>query len=305
MKNINLALIYGGISEEREVSLKSGKAARNAIKNDFNLKIYDPKKDIAKIVNNKEKIDLAFPILHGKYGEDGTIQGFLDMLSIPYVGSGCLASAIGMDKQIFKQLLKANKLKYPQTLICKNKYRKPQFSGPWFVKPNSQGSSVGISRAKTLSQLKSSFNQAKKFDQVVHIEKEIVGQELTCGVIEEGGKTRALPIVEIIPQNDFFDYQAKYDGSTKEIVPAKIDKNLTKKVQDTALKVFKLVKARDFARIDFIVNKEGKPHILEINTIPGMTSESLLPKEAKAAGYSFREFLISIIENAYNRSQHN
>jgi D-alanine-D-alanine ligase len=303
MKSINLALIYGGVSDEREVSLKSGTAVKKALKERFNLLVYDPKKDLEKLIKDRTKIDLAFPILHGKYGEDGTIQGLLELYEIPYVGSGILGSAVGINKQIFKSILKSANLNYPQTLICKDKFKMPKFSGPWFVKPENQGSSVGISRAENQLELKSSFKKARKYDQVVHIEKEIIGTELTCGIIEENQKAKALPIVEIIPKKEFFNYQAKYDGTTEEIVPAKIEKGLENKVKKLAVKVFNLTQAQDFARIDFIVDRNQKPFILEINTIPGMTDESLLPKEDQAAGYSFEEFLVSIIQNAYNRSK--
>jgi D-alanine-D-alanine ligase len=302
MKKINLALIYGGISEEREVSLNSGEEVEKAIESDFNLEIIDPKQDLEKLFAIKDKIDLAFPILHGKYGEDGTIQGMLDILGTPYVGSDCLPSSIGMDKLIFKRLLKSKGFSYPQTYINKGSFKKPPFDGPWFVKPNSQGSSLGISRAENMGELKEAYALAKEYEQTVHIEKEIQGLELTCGVMEESGTIKALPIVEIVPKNDFFDYDAKYDGTTKEIVPAIIDQETTDKVQRLASNIFKLVGARDFSRIDFMIDKNRQPYILEINTIPGMTNESLLPKEAKAAGYSFRKFLIAIIENAWERS---
>ncbi len=306
MKNINLALIYGGVSREREVSLKSGQQVEKALKDEFNLEVYDPKDDLEKLIDDKDSIDIAFPILHGRLGEDGTIQGFLELLNIPYIGSGVLASAIGIDKKVFKKLLKSEGLPYPKTkLVNKNKpITLPSFNPPWFIKPNKEGSSLGVSLAKDSKTLKEAVREASEFDDIVHIEEEIKGMELTVGVMEETGETKALAVIKIVPKNGFFDYQAKYDGSTEEIVPAPIDKKLAKQVQKLAKKVFKLVGARDFARVDFMVDNEDRPYILEINTIPGMTDESLLPKSAQAAGYSFKEFLKTLVNSAWERKSY-
>ena len=178
----------------------------------------------------------------------------------------------------------------------------PRFGPPWFIKPNTQGSSVGVSSAVNIKELKGSLRKAFEYDSLSHIEEKIEGRELTCGIMEKDQQPYPLPVVEIIPQEEFFDYKAKYNGSTQEIVPARIDQGLTKKIQDLALKVFQLVGAFDFARIDFMVDQRNRPYILEINTIPGLTNESLLPKEAQAAGYPFPEFLSVIIDNAWQRT---
>lgn len=304
MKDLRLALIYGGISEEREISLISGEKVAEALRDRFDLKVYNPKTDLDRLAKEKDEIDIGFPILHGKYGEDGTIQGFLELLEIPFVGSGVLASAIDINKLVFKQLIKNANLPFPRTQICddRRKVKVPRFGPAWFVKPNTQGSSVGVSSAGNIRELKSSLKEAFEYDSIVHIEERIEGREMTCGVMEKDQQPFSLPVVEIIPQEEFFNYRAKYNGSTQEIVPARIDQGLTKKIQDLALKVFQLVGGSDFARIDFMVDQRNKPYILEINTIPGLTDESLLPKEAQAAGYPFPEFLSVIIDNAWQRT---
>jgi len=305
MKDLRLALIYGGISKERKISLISGKKVAEALKDQFNLSVYDSKTDLERLIKEKDNINLAFPILHGKYGEDGTVQGFLELLRIPFVGSGVLASAIGINKLIFKQLLKNQGLPFPKTQICNNqkKAKVPSFGPPWFVKPNTQGSSVGVSSASNKTELKSALKKAFKYDQIIHIEEQIIGREFTCGIIEKEQKPVILPVVEIIPSEEFFNYQAKYNGTTKEIVPAEIAPKLTREIQELSLRVFQLVGAKDLARIDFMVDQKNRPYILEINTIPGLTDESLLPKEAQAAGYPFPEFLEAIINNAWQRAK--
>ncbi len=305
MEELKLALIYGGISEEREISLISGEKVAEVLKDRFDLRVYDPKIDLGKLIKEKDSIDLAFPILHGRYGEDGTIQGFLELLEIPYIGSGVTASAISIDKLIFKQLVKNAGLPIPKTKVLLKKakvVKRPSFHPPWFVKPNNQGSSVGVSSAHNLEGLKESLKEAFEYDQIVHIEKQVIGQELTCGIMEKDQRPFPLPVVEIIPKEEFFNYQAKYNGTTEEIVPARIDQTLSKKIQDLALKVYRLVGARDFARVDFMADRNSNPYILEINTIPGLTDESLLPKEAKAAGFPFPDFLFRLIENAWQRT---
>lgn len=305
MSKLKLALIYGGISQEREISLTSGRKVKAALEGEYEIKVYDPKKDLERLTREKDDIDLAFPILHGNWGEDGTIQGMLEILQIPYVGCPVLASSVGMDKEVFKNMLNSKDLPYPPTKVVKEakKVKLPKFPFPWFIKPNTQGSSVGINEVASKGEAKQALKEAFKYGSRAHIERKIKGREFTCGLMEDKDKLKALPVVEIIPKKSFFDYEAKYDGTTQEIVPAKINDGLAKRIKKLSKQTFKLIKGRDFARVDFMFDRNNKPYILEINTIPGLTDESLLPKEAQAEGYSFKEFLMSLVENAIKREK--
>jgi len=304
MKKLSIALIYGGTSEEREVSLMSGENIAKALKQDYDLKIYDPKDGLNALAKDKDQIDLALPIIHGTPGEDGAIQGFLELIGIPYFGSGVAASAIGMDKLVFKRLVKYEHIPVPKTKVVNaNNFEKPGFTDPWFVKPNNQGSSLGVSSANNMEELQKAVKLAHEFDSVIHIEQQIKGQEFTIPVMEKNQKAFSLPVIEIIPKEEFFNYKAKYNGTTTEITPAETSPALTKKLQDIALKVFKITKAKDLARIDIMLDKHNQPYVLEINTMPGLTSESLVPKSAKAGGYPFKKFLKTLITNAWQRAR--
>jgi len=304
MKKLLIALIYGGTSEEREISLMSGENIAKVLKQNYDLKIYDPKNDLKSLIADKDQIDLALPIIHGTPGEDGAIQGFLELIGIPYFGSGVAASAIGMNKLVFKRLVKYEHIPVPKTKIVNtNNFEKPDFDDPWFVKPNNQGSSLGVSSTNNMNELKKAVKLAQEFDSIIHIEQEIKGQEFTIPVMEKDRKAFSLPVIEIIPQEKFFNYTAKYNGTTAEITPAKISTTLTKKLQDIALKVFKVTKAKDLARIDIMVDKYKQPYVLEINTMPGLTAESLVPRSAKAGGYPFKKFLKTLIDNAWQRAR--
>lgn len=251
-----------------------------------------------------QRADLVFITMHGPFGEDGTIQGLLELTGIPYTGSGVLASALKMDKPMFRKIMKAEGIKSPKYLVftkggdqnCIWRKLKP----PVIVKPSSQGSSLGVSLVCQKKQLGSALIKAFSFGQRVIIEEYLKGVEITCGVL--GNKDpRALPPVEIIPKNEFFDYGSKYNpGMSEEICPARISPLMTKKVQDLAVKVFKSIGARGFGRVDMIL-VGGQLYVLEINTIPGLTSNSLLPKEAQAAGLSFSQLLEKIVDLALEK----
>lgn len=312
----------GGVSSEHEVSLATGK---NIIKH-LDKKRYDVKPVIIskkgewflnkkKVTINEalEGVDLVFNALHGEYGEDGRIQGLLDCLSIPYTGSGVLASALGMDKIKSRELFKFYGLAVPK-YITLEKQEFPNFYDrkKWgiikrfrklVVKPSCLGSSVGVSILENKKDLAKAVDKAfEKCDQII-IEEYIEGREMTCGVLENIGGKRffALPVVEIIPpKGRFFDYEVKYDGSTQEIVPARISRTLGKKIQEIAEKTHQILGCSGYSRTDTIV-KNNKVYVLEINTLPGLTKESLLPKAAKEAGIEFSELLDIIINNAINR----
>lgn len=282
-KKLKVAVLMGGESSEREVSLSSGKTAlQNLDKNKYDILAIDVPSELNKMLEWKP--DIALIILHGKGCEDGVIQGYLETNKINYSGCGVLASAIGMDKMIFRKLMERENVLMPKITSVV----------PCVVKPLNGGSSIGISIVTRQDDLLKAISEAKKFDENIVIEELIKGTEITCGVLGN----EALPVVEIVPKNDFFDYEAKYtDGMSQEICPARIDVEMTKKVQDLALKVFKIIGGRGYARVDMII-KDDLIYVLEINTLPGMTPNSLLPKEAKAAGLSYSQLLDKIIKLA-------
>ncbi len=309
MKKLTVALLSGGISSEREVSINSGNQVFEALdKEKYEIIRYDPQTDIARLVADASKIDVALIILHGLYGEDGTVQGLLDLLNIPYQGSGVLGSAIAMNKVISKQLFQKHGLPIPEYIIAKKgdtidpAYCQKQIGLPMVVKPAEGGSSVGMSIVKTEDTLKSALKKAFEYDETVLIESYIKGIEITGGVI--GNKDlQALPIIEIIPdeKHDFFDYEAKYTaGITQEICPARIDDSLTVQAQTYAKMAHQALSCEGYSRTDMIL-KDNDIYVLETNTIPGMTPTSLLPQAAHAAGLDFGQLLDRLIELGIER----
>lgn len=243
--------------------------------------------------------DLVFIAMHGPFGEDGTIQGLFETAGFPYTGAGVLASAIGMNKPIFKKIMESEGIPIPKYIIFGkgDKIGKivKKFKFPLVIKPSNQGSSVGVSLVKDEKDLSIALKTAFIFGNTTIVEEYIKGVEVTCGVL--GNKDLiALPVVEIIPKKEFFDYEAKYtDGMSAEIVPARISPKLTRAVQGTAKKVFKAIGCRGFGRIDMIIRNQ-KLFVLEINTIPGLTPASLLPKAATVGGISYPQLLDKIIK---------
>lgn len=287
-KKLKVAVLMGGKSSEHDISILSGKEViKNLDRNKYlPIPVIVSKKGTFKLPNN---FDVAFIALHGPFGEDGSIQGLLEFQQIPYTGSGILASAIGMDKIVFRELMKAKGIAVPREVK----------KAPCFVKPFDQGSSIGASLVKKQSELSKAIKLAGSYSERVLIEEYVKGIEVTCSVL---GSERPypLPLIEIVPlKGEFFDYRSKYSESgADEIVPARISKSLTKKVQDLAVKVYEAVGCRGFARVDFILKNGKEPIVLEINTIPGLTPMSLLPKAAKAAGISYKGLLNKIINYA-------
>ncbi|MBT8358633.1 MAG: D-alanine--D-alanine ligase [Desulfobacterales bacterium] len=304
MKKRTVALLSGGISSEREVSLNSGKQVFQALdKEKYKVIRYDPKTDIERLVTDAAKIDVALIILHGLYGEDGTVQGLLDLLNIPYQGSGVLGSAIAMNKVISKQLYQKHGIKIPGYRIAKKGESinlalcLDQIGLPMVIKPAEGGSSVGMSIVKTENALENALKKAFSYDETVLLESYIKGIEITGGVI--GNKElQALPLIEIIPdeKHDFFDYEAKYTaGITREICPARIDDSLTAQAQTYAKMAHQALSCKGYSRTDMIIKDNGI-YVLETNTIPGMTPTSLLPRAAEAAGLNFSQLLDRLIE---------
>jgi len=311
MNKIRLALLSGGVSTEREVSLNSGNQVFDALDKDrYEITRYDPKFDLPKLVTDAPKIDAALIILHGPFGEDGTVQGLLDLLDIPYQGAGVLGSSCAMNKLTAKQLYEASRISTPGYLAYNihDKISIPNavetLGLPIVVKPACAGSSVGMTIVKEEKDLKSAIKKGFDHDDTLILERYIKGVELTCGVL--GNDTlEALPVIEIIPgdSHEYFDYEAKYvAGETEEICPARIDEDLTQKAQDLSARAHKALFLKGYSRTDMIL-REGELFVLETNTIPGMTATSLYPQSAQVGGYSFSALLDKLIELAIEENK--
>jgi D-alanine-D-alanine ligase len=304
MEKVTLALLAGGISSEREVSLHSGEQVYDALdKSKYDIRRYDPKSDLANLVADADHIDAALIILHGPYGEDGTVQGLLDLLDIPYQGSGVLGSAVAMNKLMAKQLYEFAGLPVaPYVVVDGTNPLSPeavekQLGLPVVIKPIEAGSSVGMSIVRSKDALPGAMETAFQHGRSVMIEAYIDGIEVTCGVLGNDA-LEALPLIEIIPDDahDFFDYEAKYTaGMTEEICPARISEALTAKAQQLALAAHTALQCRGYSRTDMMLRGD-QFYLLETNTIPGMTATSLFPQAAKAAGYSFSQLLDKLIQ---------
>jgi len=304
MEKLALALISGGISSEREVSLSSGDQVYDALdKNRYDIRRYDPQSDLPRLVQDAPGIDVALIILHGPYGEDGTLQGMLDLLGIPYQGAGVLGSAVAMNKLASKQLYEKAGIPVPSYIVLER--RDTDVAGttverlglPLVVKPNGGGSSIGMSIVRKIDDLVPALEKGFDFDDTLILEELIEGTELTVGVLGNR-QLEALPVIEIIPDEryDFFDYEAKYTaGATREICPARIADSLAQKVQSYALMAHRSLFLDGYSRTDMIAGKKGV-FVLETNTIPGMTATSLLPQAAAAAGMSFSRLLDRLVE---------
>ncbi|HSR36664.1 MAG TPA: D-alanine--D-alanine ligase [Desulfurivibrionaceae bacterium] len=306
---IRVALLAGGKSGEREVSLAGAKEAAKALDpQKYDVRRYDPATDLPKLAAEASEIDVAFILLHGPFGEDGTVQGFLDLLGIPYQGSGVLGSAMAMDKNIAKILYRnaglpvaAWAMARPEDVADPSRLL-AAVQLPVVVKPVRQGSSLGMSIVDQAAELPAALAKAFAFDPEVMVEQFLAGREITGGVIGNAELT-ALPLVEIIPGEEFrfFDYQAKYQpGASREVCPAELDAELTAKAQQYALTAHRALNLRGYSRTDMIV--VGRDiFVLETNTIPGMTPTSLLPQAAKAYGLGFAALLDRLLELAMEK----
>jgi len=304
MKKMTLALLSGGASSEREVSLNGGNQVYEALdRNKYDIVRYDPKTDLARLVADAPTLDAALIILHGPHGEDGTVQGLLDLLGIPYQGSGVLGSAVAMNKRTAKQLYEKAGLPVPRYIALRRGERfepeaiQGQLRLPLVVKPVSCGSSIGMSIVRSLEDLEDAVEKAFGYDAEAIVEAYIEGVELTGGVIGNDDP-EALPLIEIIPKegHEFFDYDAKYvAGVTEEICPARIDAAIAEKARSFARIAHTALFCKGYSRTDMIL-KGRDLYVLETNTIPGMTATSLFPQAAAAAGIGFSELLDRLIE---------
>lgn len=304
---MKVGVLYGGTSKEREVSLSTGKGIIQALKrmgHDVVAIDFNPK-NLSDIITELKTVDLVFIGLHGKQGEDGTVQGMLDLLAIPYIGSGVLASSLAMDKSKAKQIFKMNGIPVAKGKTYAAYESKEnvldeilkEFKLPIVIKPNQEGSTLGLTIVKQESQIKDAIDLAFKHDFEILVEEYIQGRELTCAVIGNSGEERSLPIIEIIPKSDYYDYESKYSaGGSEHICPAEIDEALTTQIQEFAVKAHQVLGCETYSRVDFILNAQSVPIILEVNTLPGMTPTSLYPDAAKAVGMNYEKMLEQFIQ---------
>ncbi|MCP4745592.1 MAG: D-alanine--D-alanine ligase [Desulfobacteraceae bacterium] len=299
-----IALLAGGVSSEREVSLNSGEQVYQALdKNKYDIRRYDPKTDLSILMAEASQIDAALIILHGPYGEDGTVQGLLELLDIPYQGAGVLGSAIAINKLASKQFYEKWDIPIPDYKVLKrNEKLDPdkiisELGLPLVIKPVNGGSSIGMSIVRGKNDFTGAIDKAFGQDASILAEAYIAGMEITCAVLGNEDP-EALPLIEIIPDKDheFFDYNAKYtSGITEEICPARIDPMLTQRAQSLAKLAHQALFCKGYSRTDMIVRGQDV-FVLETNTIPGMTTTSLYPQAAKAAGISFSQLLDRLID---------
>ena len=306
MSKLRLALIAGGVSGEREVSLNGAVEVQRALDPEkYDVVRYDPATDLPRLASEADEIDVAFILLHGIHGEDGTVQGFLELLNIPYQGAGVLGSAIAMDKNLAKTLYRLHGLRVAEwEMARRDDIDSPQrlldsLRLPLVVKPVRQGSSIGMTIVRKEDKLAGALRNAFEHDRTVMVEEYISGREITVGVIGND-ELEALPLVEIIPgeQYDFFDYEAKYKpGATTEVCPAQVNDAVWEKAQEYGLTAHRALQLRGYSRTDMIVSGE-EIYVLETNTIPGMTPTSLLPQAAGEFGLSFSALLDRLIDLA-------
>ncbi|MDD5404081.1 MAG: D-alanine--D-alanine ligase [Sulfuricella sp.] len=295
-----VAVLFGGKSAEREVSLKSGAAVLKALRaSGIDAHAFDPaERDLHQL--KEEGYASAFIALHGRFGEDGTVQGALELMGIPYTGSGVLASALAMDKWRTKLVWRAAGLPIPdfELLTAESDFAAvaQRLGLPLFVKPANEGSSVGISKVKTLAELRPAYERAAKHDALVLAEQFVGGGEYTAAML--GGK--ALPVIRIVPATEFYDYEAKYfRDDTQYLIPCGLSEAQEAEMQRLAQQGFAVVGAYGWGRVDFLVDEAGKPYLLELNTSPGMTDHSLVPMAARQAGISFEQLVVQVLEMAH------
>ncbi|MFA5779304.1 MAG: D-alanine--D-alanine ligase [Elusimicrobiota bacterium] len=301
MKIKKVGVIYGGKSSERAVSLKTGSAIASTLKKEkFSVVLIDSgKKDFIKKLL-LSKIDFAFIALHGSFGEDGTMQGLLEILGIHYSGSGVLASALAMNKIHSKKIFESVNIRTPKWQVVTNSTFSIQhlaFKLPCVVKPALQGSAIGITIVRKKSQLKKAIKNALKYDDKAIIEEYIDGTEITVPILGD----KPLTPIEIIPKNEFYDFYSKYAaGGSRHLIPPRLSQKIIGKAKQLGLLAHKSLGCRAMSRVDMIVDKKSDIYVLEVNTIPGMTATSLFPESAKYDGYTFAELIKKIIELSLN-----
>lgn len=325
-----IGLICGGFSSEYDISVKSGRNIFKNLPETFSKYLiflkkegwfievggieypFDQNEFMANIDSNTSiKIDICIIYIHGNPGENGKVQAYLDMLSIPYINSGALASELSFDKWYCNQFLKGFGIPVAKSLYLRSTNELgpvdevvATYGLPLFVKPCDSGSSYGIAKVKQANELRDAVDFAFREGRTIVVESFLEGTEVTCGVYRDANGTNALPVTEIVTGNDFFDYDAKYNGLSEEITPARISDNETFLVQETAKKVYDLLQLRSIARIDFMLVK-GVPHVIEVNTTPGFSDASIVPKMLACAGIPVAQFWKSVIDFELSQLQTN
>ena len=312
MDILKIAVLYGGVSKERDVSISSSKGIIEALKRNGHDVIgidFHPDRLHEMITLD---VDLVFIGLHGKFGEDGSIQGMLDMLEIPYVGSGVLASSLAMDKHKAKKLFAQSSIpvaKDKRYYVTKSTDLnavvndiKQAFTTPFVIKPNREGSTLGLTIVQHEKETEAAIKHAVQSDEVILVEQFIKGKELTVPVLGKIGEEIALPIIEIIPKNELYDYASKYEaGGSEHIIPARINESLTEQIKTYAVKAHRVLGCETYSRADFLLTDDGTAYILEVNTLPGMTPTSLFPDSALTYGITYEEMIEKFVELTVNQ----
>jgi D-alanine-D-alanine ligase len=299
-----VGVLLGGKSGERDISLMSGKGVLDAlISKGVNAHAFDPgQQAITELA--AQKFDRVFIALHGRYGEDGTMQGLLEQMNLPYTGSGVLASALAIDKQATKRLWSSFDLATPRfaMLSANSDWQKiiQDLGLPIIVKPAREGSSLGLSKVTKAEDLPAAYALAAKLDRDVMAEQCIIGEELTCPIVGDGENARALPVIRIVAPDSNYDYHNKYfSDDTKYLCPTGLDLALEKKVQELALSAYRALGCKGWGRADVMIDREtNQPYLLEMNTAPGMTGHSLVPMAAKAAGVEYADLVLWLLSKA-------
>jgi D-alanine-D-alanine ligase len=304
-----VGVLLGGSSGEREISLMSGNGILEAlVSRGVDAHGFDPDLRCPTELA-KEKFDRVFISLHGRFGEDGTIQGLLELLGLPYTGSGVLASALAINKIVTKQLWISNGLATPEfeELTANSNWNAvvEKLGLPLIVKPAHEGSSLGLTKVKSVDELPAAYQLAAGLDKKVIAETCIVGDELTCPLVGEGDTAEALPVIKIIPPQANYDFHNKYfSDETQYLCPTGLAPEVNERVQELALAAYKSLGCRTWGRADVMLDqKTGKPYLLEMNTSPGMTSHSLVPMAAKAAGVSYADLVLWLLSQTLQQKE--
>lgn len=307
LKTKTIGVLMGGLSVEREVSFRSGEnCLRALLSRGYRAVRIDAVRDVAERID-EAGVEVAFIALHGRYGEDGTIQGLLEMMGIPYTGSGVLASALGMNKIAAKKVVLGSGVPTPDYVEIDAQELAPAAAArveaalglPVMLKPVEEGSSVGVVKCRRLDDLGSSIEKGRNEFGAVFAERFVLGTEITIGVLERNGRPETLPILELVPKNEFYDYEAKYtEGMTDFVLPARLPAAVYAEAERVALAAFAAVGCRGYARVDMMVDGAGVPWFVELNTLPGMTNTSDLPAQARAAGMSYEDLVETILLTA-------
>lgn len=308
---MRVAVLYGGTSAEREVSLSSGREiAKALIEMGYEVQSFDVMPELFSQLAQFAP-DVVFIGLHGRMGEDGTVQGALEVLGYPYVGSGVLASALAMDKSMTKAILSGYRIPLAKDATVRRARLQEahehvlrlaqQVGWPLIIKPNQEGSTIGLTLAHNAEEAAAGLTQAFGYDSEVLVEEYVAGTEVTAVVIGEALEPEVLEVIEIIPKAELYDYDSKYtQGGSEHIMPARLSEEDMRAVKHYACQAYRALGCRDYARVDFMVGAKG-PVLLEVNTLPGMTPTSLVPDAARARGISFGQFLDQLVQKAYQR----